>query len=46
MGLASSIATIVIPSVLGTSKDLNPDETISMTTDQASWLREFNKIHI
>lgn len=38
LGLALSISTIVVPSVLGTSELLNPDETISMTPGEASWL--------
>lgn len=38
LGLSSGITTIVVPSVLGTSESLNPDETISMDPDEASWL--------
>lgn len=30
--------SIVIPSLTGTSKELNPDETLRVTASQASWL--------
>lgn len=38
MGLSLAIPTIVVSSVIGASNSLNPDETISMTIDEASWL--------
>lgn len=38
LGFSFAIATIVVPSVRGASEQLNPDETISMTPDEASWL--------
>lgn len=38
MGMVLAIASIVVPSVIGTSKHLNPDEIFHMTTVQASWL--------
>lgn len=38
MGLSLAIPTIVVSSVIGDSVHLNPDETISMTYDEASWL--------
>lgn len=33
-----AISSIVVPSVIGVSKNLNPDETLHMTPDEASWL--------
>lgn len=30
--------SIVVPSVLGNSKNLNPDEILHMTPDEATWL--------
>lgn len=38
MGLILAISTIVVPSVLGTSDKLNPNETLYMTSEEASWL--------
>ncbi|XP_055301620.1 facilitated trehalose transporter Tret1-like [Sitodiplosis mosellana] len=38
IGLILALATIVVPSVTGTSSSLNPDETLHMTSDEASWL--------
>lgn len=38
MGLILAIASIVVPSVTGKSGQLNPDETVFMTEDEASWL--------
>ena len=38
MGLILAISTIVVPSVLGASGKLNPDETLFMTSEEASWL--------
>lgn len=39
--IAFAFTSIVIPSLLGTSKHLNPDETIEMTAEEVSWLSEF-----
>lgn len=33
-----TIPAVVVPAVIGMSRDLNPNETISMTADEASWL--------
>lgn len=38
MGLILAIATIVVPAVTGKAGNLNPDETLFMTDDEASWL--------
>lgn len=38
MGMVIAISSIVIPSVIGMSNQLNPDETLHMTADDASWL--------
>lgn len=38
MGFALAFPTIVVPSVIGASFDINPDETLHMTPDEASWL--------
>ncbi|XP_031639278.1 facilitated trehalose transporter Tret1-like [Contarinia nasturtii] len=38
MGMVLAIASIVVPSVIGISKHLNPDEILHMTWDEASWL--------
>lgn len=38
MGLLLAFPTIIIPSVIGVSKHLDPNETIHMTPDQASWM--------
>lgn len=35
-----AISSIVVPSVIGVSKNLNPDETLHMTPDEATWLGE------
>lgn len=37
-GLILAIPSIVVPSVIGVSQELNPDETLHMTAEQASWL--------
>lgn len=36
--LTIAFPSIVIPSLIGISKELNPDETLQMTAVQASWL--------
>lgn len=41
MGLILAIASIVVPSVIGQSGNLNPDETLHMTIEEASWLGKF-----
>lgn len=38
MGLVLAIPSIVVPSVIGISSNLNPDEILHMTPDEASWL--------
>lgn len=38
MGCVLAIISIVYPSVTGTSSHLNPDETLHMTPEEASWL--------
>lgn len=38
MGLGLAFPTIVIPSVIGVTLDINPDESLHMTPDEASWL--------
>lgn len=37
-GLVLAIPSIVVPSVIGISSNLNPDEILHMTPDEASWL--------
>lgn len=36
-----TIASIVVPSVIGLNDNLNPDEVLHMTPDEASWLGIF-----
>ncbi|XP_055301619.1 facilitated trehalose transporter Tret1-like isoform X2 [Sitodiplosis mosellana] len=38
MGFVLAVSSIVVPSVVGISKHLNPDETLHMTHEDASWL--------
>lgn len=38
LGQFSVLPSIVIPSLTGLSKDLNPDETIRVSGDETSWL--------
>lgn len=38
LGLVLAFPSIVVPSVLGNSKNLNPDEILHMTPDEATWL--------
>ncbi|XP_031639275.1 facilitated trehalose transporter Tret1-like [Contarinia nasturtii] len=38
MGLVLAISSIVVPSIIGRSTELNPDETLHMTPEKASWL--------
>lgn len=33
-----AIPSLVVPSVIGISADLNPDEILKMSPDEASWL--------
>lgn len=42
MGEFAAFPSIVIPSLLGMSGDLNPDETVQITAAQTSWLGEFS----
>lgn len=37
-GLVLAFPSIVVPSVLGNSKSLNPDEILHMTLDETTWL--------
>lgn len=41
LGLILAFPSIVIPSLSGISKELNPDETLNISAVQASWLGEF-----
>lgn len=41
-GLFEGLPTLIIPSLLGLSKNLNPDETLRITASQASWIGKFN----
>lgn len=38
LGQFSSFQSIVIPSLVGISSDINPDETVHITADESSWL--------
>lgn len=38
MGLVLALPTLIIPSVIGASQQLNPNETIHMTMNEVSWL--------
>lgn len=40
-GLFEGFPTLVIPSLLGFSEELNPDETLRISASQASWLASF-----
>lgn len=42
MGLALAFPTIVVPAVLGLSDAINPNESLHMTADEASWLGEYH----
>lgn len=37
-GLFEGLPTLIIPSLLGLSNKLNPNETIRITPSQASWI--------
>lgn len=37
-GLSMAYSTILIPALMGLNSNFNPDETISITPDQATWL--------
>lgn len=37
-GLSLAFPTIVVPAVIGVSSVINPNESIHMTADEASWL--------
>lgn len=37
-GLYDSFPSIIIPSLIGISRDLNPNETVHATPSQASWI--------
>lgn len=37
-GLSIAYSTILIPALTGLNSDHNPDESISITPDQATWL--------
>lgn len=41
LGLVLAFPSIVVPSVIGISSNLNPDETLHMTPDEASWLGQY-----
>lgn len=43
LGLSLAFPTIVIPALSGLNKELNPNESILITTAQASWLGKLNK---
>lgn len=38
LGLSLAIPTIVIPALTGKNNALNPNETVFVTAEQASWL--------
>lgn len=40
-GLFEGLPTLVVPSLLGFSKELNMDETVQITPSQASWIASF-----
>lgn len=42
LGFSDAFTALVIPSLTGISADLNPDETIHITAEQASWLGRSN----
>ena len=44
IGEFAGFAAIVIPSLTGLSSNLNPDETVTITAAQASWLSSFAHI--
>lgn len=37
-GLFDGFPSIVIPSLIGLNKELNPNETLRITSQQASWI--------
>lgn len=41
LGLVLALPSIVVPSVIGISSSLNPDEILHMTPDEASWIGMF-----
>lgn len=45
-GLFDGFPSIVIPSLIGLNTDLNPDETLRITSSQASWIGTFYFFYI
>lgn len=43
LGLSDAFMTIVIPALTGISTELNPNETLRITAEQASWLGEWEQ---
>lgn len=41
MGLSLAFPTILVPAVLGLSNVINPNESLHMTADEASWLGKY-----